>query len=221
MKNHPFVELEFDEYPPDEMVERSRRFYDEMNRRRTVRHYSERDVPREVLLNSLRTAGTAPSGAHKQPWHFSLVRDPRIKQRIREQAEIEERESYENRMPNEWIEDLEPLGTDWHKPFLTTCPWLIVVFARAYGLDEEGAKRKHYYVQESVGIAVGMLLAALQHAGVATLTHTPSPMGFLRDLLNRPENERAFMLIALGYPSEGCEVPDLRRKSIEAIVSEL
>ena len=221
MKNHSFVKLEFDEYPPDEMVERSRSFYEEMSRRRTVRHYSERDVPREVLLNVLRTAGTAPSGAHKEPWHFSLVRDPRIKQRIRDQAEIEERESYENRMPNEWIEDLEPLGTDWHKPFLTTCPWLIVVFARAYGLDDQGAKRKHYYVQESVGIAVGMLLAALQHAGVATLTHTPSPMGFLRDLLNRPDNERAYMLIALGYPSESCEVPDLRRKSIEAIVSEI
>ncbi len=165
-------------------------------------------------------AGTAPSGAHKQPWHFVLVGDPETKARIREAAEIEEKESYESRMPAEWLADLAPLGTDWHKPFLTTCPWLVVVFARVYGLEANtGVKSKHYYVQESVGIAVGFLLAALHQAGLATLTHTPSPMGFLAEILKRPKNERAYMLIAAGYPEKGCQVPDLRRKPLEDILT--
>lgn len=216
---HPFVPLEFVEYPPEEMLRRSREYYEEMDRRRSVRHYSDRPVAREVVENAIRTAGTAPSGAHKQPWHFALVGDVGMKRRIREAAEAEERESYENRMPQSWLDDLEPLGTDWHKPFLTTCPWLVVVFAQAYGLDAEGRKRKNYYVQESVGICVGMLLAALHHAGLATLTHTPSPMGFLQRILDRPENERAYMLIAVGYPEAGCRVPELSRRPLDAIMT--
>lgn len=219
---HPFVPLEFTEYPEDEMRLRARRYYEEMNRRRSVRHFSDRSVPREIVQDAVRTAGTAPSGAHKQPWQFVLVGTPEIRQAIRVAAEKEEKESYEHRMPPAWIEDLEPLGTDWRKPFLTTCPWLVVVFARQYEVrSEDGEKRKHYYVQESVGIAVGMLLAALHHAGLATLTHTPSPMGFLQKLLGRPPEERAYMLIALGYPEPGCRVPDVTRKPLEAILTEV
>ena len=218
---HPFVPLEFEELPDEEMRRRAREFFETMNRRRTVRQYADRPVPREVVEHAIRTAGTAPSGAHKQPWHFVLVGDPKIKREIRTAAEAEERESYEHRMPDEWLEDLEPLGTDWHKPFLTTCPWLIVVFSQAFGRapGKSDAKKKHYYVQESVGISVGMLLAALHVAGLATLTHTPSPMGFLRRILERPDNERAYMLIAVGYPESGCEVPDLDRKSLEDILT--
>jgi nitroreductase len=222
-RDHPFVPLDFDELPESEMRRRAREFYEQMDRRRTVRHFSDRSVPREILEDAIRTAGTAPSGAHKQPWHFVLVGDPKIKREIREAAEIEERESYEHRMPKAWLEDLAPLGTDWQKPFLTTCPWLVVVFAQAYGREEDGggAKRKHYYVQESVGIAVGMLLTALHVSGLATLTHTPSPMGFLQRILGRPDNERAYMLIAVGYPESGCEVPDLTRKKLGEIMTAL
>ena len=215
---HPFVPLRFEEYPPEEMLDRSRAFYEELNRRRTVRHFSDRPLSREVIQNAVRTAGTAPSGAHRQPWRFVVVQDPEVKERIREAAELEEKKNYEGRMPPAWIEDLEPLGTDWHKPFLTACPFLIVVFAETYRLDE-GEVTKNYYVQESVGIAVGLLLAALHHAGVATLTHTPSPMGFLREILGRPKNERAYMLIAAGYPEADCRVPDLGRKPLEDILS--
>jgi nitroreductase len=218
---HRFVELEFAEYPEDQMVGRSRAFYEEMDRRRSVRHFSDRPVPREVVANAVLTAGTAPSGAHMQPWHFALVGDPGVKQKLREAAEREEKESYEQRMPQAWLDDLEPLGTDWRKPFLTSCPWLIAVFARMYAVDPQGRKRKHYYVQESVGIAVGLLVAALHHAGVATLTHTPSPMGFMREILNRPDNERAYILIALGYPAKGCRVPELRRKPLSTILTEI
>ncbi len=217
---YPFIPLEFMELPQDDMLRRSRELYEEMSRRRTVRDYSDRPIPVEVMENAIRVAGTAPSGAHKQPWHFVLVGDPETKARIREAAEIEEKESYESRMPAEWLADLAPLGTDWHKPFLTTCPWLVVVFARVYGLEANtGVKSKHYYVQESVGIAVGFLLAALHQAGIATLTHTPSPMGFLAEILKRPKNERAYMLIAAGYPEKGCQVPDLRRKPLEDILT--
>lgn len=215
-----FIPLQFDGHPEEEMLERSRRFYEEMDRRRTVREFADRELPVEVLHQAILTAGTAPSGAHKQPWRFVLVGDPRVKQEIRRAAEREEKENYSGRMPPAWIEDLEPLGTDWHKPFLTTCPRLIVVFAENYGVEKDGGKRKNYYVQESVGIAVGMLLAALHHAGVATLTHTPSPMAFLQKILRRPPNERAYMLIACGYPAEGCQVPDLKRKSLEEILTE-
>ncbi len=218
---HKFVPLEFTEYPQDEMKRRAEAFYEAINRRRSVRHFSDRTVAREIVRDAIHAAGTAPSGAHKQPWHFVMVGDAETKQGIREAAEVEERESYEHRMPQPWLDDLAPLGTDWHKPFLTTCPWLIVIFAKTYGVDEEGGKRKHYYVQESVGIATGMLLTALHLAGLATLTHTPSPMGFLHKILKRPENERAYMLIAVGYPEAGCRVPDLRRKPLEEILNEV
>jgi len=217
--NYPFEPLEFVKYTPEQMLERSTAYYDEMARRRSVRHYSDRAVDRAIVENAIRTAGTAPSGAHKQPWHFALVGGLEVKRKIREAAEAEERESYENRMPQTWLDDLAPLGTDWHKPFLTTCPWLVVILAKTYGLEESGEKRKNYYVQESVGIAVGMLLAALHHAGLATLTHTPSPMGFLPEALGRPGNERAYMLVALGYPEEGCEVPQLERLPLESIMT--
>ena len=214
----PFVSLDFEEYPPEEMVRRSREFREEMDRRRTVREFSSRIVPPGVVLNAIRTAGTAPSGAHKQPWSFVMVTDPEIKARIREAAEVEERENYEHRMPASWLADLAPLGTDWRKPFLTTCPCLVAVFAQTYGQLDKGLV-KHYYVQESVGIAVGFLLAALHHAGLATLTHTPSPMGFLRDVLGRPANERPYVLVALGFPEKGCRVPDLERKPLEEILT--
>ena len=215
--DHPFVPLDYREYPVEEMRRRARAFYEDMNRRRTVRDYAPREVPREVIEDAVRAAGTAPSGAHKQPWTFVLVRDAEVRRKIREAAEAEEKESYEHRMPQSWLDDLAPLGTDWHKPFLTTCPSLLVIFAQSYAL-EDGVKKKHYYVQESVGIAVGMLIAALHHAGVATLTHTPSPMGFLGEILERPDNERAYMLLALGYPTEDCEVPALERKPLDDIL---
>lgn len=213
-----FVPLDFTEYPAEEMAQRARDFYEEIRRRRTVRHFSDRPVAREVVEWAVRAAGTSPSGAHKQPWHFVLVGDPRVKARIREAAEAEERENYERRFPAEWLRDLAPLGTDWRKPFLTRCPWLLAVFARQYGKQAGGIAR-HYYVQESVGMAVGLLLAALHHAGVATLTHTPSPMGFLREILGRPDNERPYVLVALGYPEPGCLVPDLDRKTLEEILT--
>ncbi len=170
------------------------------------------------MTNAIQTAGTAPSGAHKQPWTFVLVSDHETKARIRAAAEAEEKDSYERRMPKEWLEDLAPLGTDWHKPFLTICPWLVVVMAQTYATTPRGLA-KHYYVQESVGIATGFLLAALHHAGLATLTHTPSPMGFLRTILGRPEGERVFLLVATGVSAaEGCQVPDLVRKPLNRIL---
>lgn len=212
-----FIPLQFHEYTKDEMLLRSRAFHAEMERRRTVREFAERPVAEEILKNAIKTAGTAPSGAHKQPWTFVLVGDPETKARIRQAAEAEEKESYERRMPQEWLDDLAPLGTDWRKPFLTICPWLIVVMAQTYATTPRGLA-KHYYVQESVGIATGFLLAALHHAGLATLTHTPSPMGFLRDLLGRPEGERVFLLVAAGYPAPECEVPNLARKPLERIL---
>ncbi|TDI45168.1 MAG: nitroreductase family protein [Acidobacteria bacterium] len=215
---YPFVPLDFRSFPEGEMLARVREFYQDLNRRRTVREYSDRPVPCEILQQAILAAGTAPSGAHKQPWTFVLVGDPAVKAKIREAAEIEEKENYTRRMPEAWLKDLAPLGTDENKPFLTTCPWFIVIFAQLWGLGANGEKNKHYYVNESVGIATGMLLAALHRAGLATLTHTPSPMGFLHRILERPENERAYMLIALGYPKKGCKVPDLQRKSLEQIV---
>jgi nitroreductase len=219
---YPFEPLLFTEYPPEEMDRRAREFQEEMQRRRTVREFAPRPVPRELVERAISTAATAPSGAHKQPWRFVLVGDPAVKQRIREAAEVEEKESYERRMPESWLEALAPLGTDWHKPFLTVCPWLVVVFAEAFGSDPDtGEKRKNYYVQESVGIALGFLLAALHHTGLATLTHTPSPMGFLQNILNRPNNERAYMLVAVGYPEKGCRVPQLERKGLDEILTQV
>ena len=195
----------------EEMRDRARSFYEHMNQRRTVRDYASRTVPRDVIEDCIRTAGTAPSGAHMQPWHFVVVTDPKVRRRIRLAAEAEEREFYSGRAPDEWLEALERLGTDAEKPFLETAACLIVVFARSYGIEPGGKRRKHYYVQESVGIATGLLIAALHNAGLATLTHTPSPMGFLSSVLNRPENERPFLVLVAGYPAPGARVPDLCR----------
>jgi len=207
------------ERPVDEMRRRARAFYENMNRRRTVRDYSARPVPRDVIEDCIRTAGTAPSGAHMQPWHFVVVTDPTVRRRIRLAAEAEEREFYSGRAPDDWLEALAHLGTDAEKPFLETASCLIVVFARRYGLDFEGERRKHYYVQESVGIATGMLIAALHEAGLATLTHTPSPMGFLSSVLDRPENERPFLILVAGYPAPDARVPDLHRQPLDGIAT--
>ena len=208
------------ERPPEDMKERARAFYEDIRRRRTVRDYSDRHVPVEVIEDCIRSAGTAPSGAHMQPWHFVVVRDPELKRRIRVAAEAEERDFYENRAPPEWLAALARLGTDAHKPFLETAPCLIAIFARSYGIDEAtGERRKHYYVQESVGIATGMLITALHHAGLVTLTHTPSPMGFLSSLLERPDNERPYLLLVAGYPAPGARVPDIERKDLGEIAT--
>ncbi|MBL7939219.1 MAG: nitroreductase family protein [Flavobacteriales bacterium] len=201
-----------------EMRDRAKRFHELLAGRRSVRHFSEEPVPIEVIEHLVRTAGTAPSGAHKQPWTFCVVTDPALKHAIRKAAEEEERASYEGRMPPEWLEDLAPLGTDWHKEFLDIAPCLIVVFKRAYEVMPDGSKRKNYYVEESVGIASGFLLAAARNAGLVTLTHTPSPMNFLARILQRPENERAFLLIPVGYPAADCEVPDLQRKTLDQVL---
>jgi nitroreductase len=192
-----------------------------MRRRRTVRQFSSEPVPYELVENAIATAATAPSGAHQQPWTFVVVSDTGLKREIRRAAEEAERRSYESRMPNEWLEALRPLGTDWRKPHLEDAPFLIVVFEQAYGLAPDGGKVKHYYVRESVGIAVGLLLASLHHAGLATLTHTPSPMGFLRELLGRPVNERPYVLVPVGYPTDGCTVPDLERKPLDDLLVRL
>jgi len=197
----------YPERPLDEMRRRVSDFYAEIRRRRTVRDFSPRAVPRDILEQALLAAGTAPSGANMQPWHFVVVGDPDLKRRIRAGAEVEERAFYHGRAPREWLEALAPLGTDEHKPFLETAPYLIVVFAMSYGVLSDGRKVKNYYVQESVGIAVGLLITALHHAGLATLTHTPSPMGFLNRLLGRPANERPYLVLVTGFPAEGARVP--------------
>lgn len=204
-------------YDATEMLQRSRDFYQEMNTRRTLRMFSDKPVPRELIEQLLMTAGTAPSGAHKQPWTFCAVGDPQIKAQIREAAEKEEYVNYHGRMSDEWLQDLEPFGTDWNKPFLETAPWLLVVFKKSYDLEGE-EKKKNYYVNESVGIACGFLLAAIHHAGLAALTHTPSPMNFLQQILGRPDNERPFLLIPVGYPADDAVVPDLRRKTAEEFI---
>lgn len=213
-----FVRLDgWHERPPEEMQSRARDFYELMNRRRSVREFSSRPIPAGVLEPCLLTAGSAPSGAHKQPWQFVVVRDPEVKRQIRRAAEEEERQFYGGRAPDDWLAALEPLGTDAHKPFLEAAPCLIAIFARSYAEDESGMREKHYYVQESVGIATGFLIAALHSAGLATLTHTPSPMGFLNSILGRPRNERPFLLLVTGYPADDVRVPELSRKSLDEI----
>jgi len=207
----------YEEYPLTEMVERSQKFYEELNRRRTVRQFSGRSVPSEIIENCISAAGTAPSGAHLQPWKFVIVGNPEIKTKIQAQAEAGEREFYSGKTTQNWVRDLEPLGTDDHKSFLTVAPWLIVVFAQKYGLDSIDATRKHYYVAESVGIASGILITALHHAGLASLTYTPSKSNFLNKLLERPENERPFMIVATGFPAEDAKIPDLERKLLSEI----
>ena len=213
-KFHP---LDFTRRTPEEMIERSKSFLEELRKRRTVRHYSDEPVPREALVNCIETAAQAPSGANKQPWTFVLVTDPEIKSQIRVAAEKEEHEHYHKRAPESWLRDLAPLGTDEHKPFLETAPALIVIFAQKYGDTRD---QQHYYVNESVGIATGFLLAALHNAGFATLTHTPSPMKFLAEILGRPGNERAYLLIPVGYPADDCEVPQITRKQLSEVLVE-
>ncbi len=194
----------------------------EMDRRRSVREFSDRPVPRVLIEQAIRCASTAPSGAHQQPWTFVLTGDPEVKRRIRVAAEVEERENYEGgRLPPHWREDLEPLGTDWRKPFLETVPWIVVVFEQRYGTRPDGSRQHHYYVKESVGIACGMFVDALHRMGLSTLTHTPSPMAFLRDLLGRPESERPFIVFPIGYAADDCEVPDLTRKSLDEVMVEV
>jgi len=206
------------EYPVAEMVQRSRQFAEEMQRRRSVRQFSDRPVPRPIIESCLEAAGTAPSGAHQQPWHFVVVSDSGLKQAIRSAAEAAEAEFYAT-APAEWLAALAPLGTDANKPYLETAPYLIAVFAERYRQEADGTRIPHYYVMESVGIATGFLLAALHHAGLATLTHTPNPMGFLNEVLERPPNERAVMLVVAGYPAPGARVPDLQRKPLSAIAT--
>jgi iodotyrosine deiodinase len=211
------VRLEFERLSADEQLARSREFLERMSARRSVREFSQEPVEFELIENAIAAAGTAPSGANQQPWTFVVVSDPALKREIRAAAEAEEREAYEHRMTEEWLQALEPLGTDWRKPHVEDAPYVIAVFEQAYGL--EGDRRwKHYYAKESVGIAVGLLLASLHLAGLATLTHTPSPMSFLGRILGRPRNERAFCLIPVGYPAEGTIVPKLEKKPLEKIL---
>lgn len=204
---------------PEEVRAGARAFYDEIRRRRTVRDFSSRSVPREVIESCLLAAGTAPNGANRQPWHFVAVSDPEIKRRIREAAEEEERVFYRDRAPDDWLEALAPLGTDENKPFLERAPWLVAIFAQSWEPTGEGGRRKNYYVTESVGIATGILVTACHAAGLVTLTHTPSPMGFLNVILGRPKHERPFLLLVVGYPEEGALVPDLEKKSLDEIAT--
>ncbi|PHI20148.1 nitroreductase family protein [Lewinellaceae bacterium SD302] len=215
--NQPFELYEAAIYEPAEMLDRSKAFYRALDKRRTVREFSDRPVPKAVIENIVRTASTAPSGAHKQPWTFCVVSDAKIKASIREAAEKEEYENYHGRMSEDWLDDLKPFGTDHIKPFLEVAPYLIVVFKKAYDLGPDGEKQKNYYVNESVGLAGGMLLAAIHHAGLVAVTHTPSPMNFLQKVLNRPANERPFLLVPVGYPAKDAKVPSLTRKPLEEI----
>ncbi len=209
----------YQSYPVDDMTRRARAFYEDIRRRRTVREFSDRPVPRAIIEDCLRAAGTAPSGANLQPWHSVAIADPAVKREIRVAAEKEEALFYRERAPQEWLDALAPLGTDEHKPFLDVAPWLIAIFARNFDVRDDGARVKQYYAQESVGIATGLLVAAVHHAGLVSLTHTPSPMGFLNTLLGRPAHERPFLLLVVGYPADQANVPDIRRKPLDAIAT--
>lgn len=214
---YPFVPYHTAAYTSEETQQKADTFYEFMDSRRSVREFSDKAVPKEVIRQLLMTASTAPSGAHKQPWTFCAISSADLKAKIRVAAEKEEFDSYNGRMTPEWLEDLAPLGTDWRKPFLDVAPWIIVVFRRAYDL-KEGKKRNNYYVSESVGIACGFLIAAIHHAGLVTLTHTPSPMNFLTKLLNRPDNERPYLLLPVGYAADQVTVPDLKRKTEDEVI---
>ena len=214
---HPFVQLKHEELTEEEMKERAKTFYHLMDTRRSVRNFSDKKIPKEVIENIILTASTAPSGAHKQPWTFCLISNTELKAKIRSLAEEEEKKSYGGRMSERWLKDLAPLGTDWVKEFIDIAPWVIIVMKRAYEI-EDGKKFNNYYVSESVGIAAGFLIAAIHNAGLVTLTHTPSPMNFLAKALNRPENERPFLLLPVGFPTENAEVPDLSRKRLEDVL---
>ncbi len=217
-ENVSFVPYQFERFPEDEMLRRSIDFLERMSNRRTVREFSDEPIPSEILDNAIATAGTAPSGANKQPWHFCVITDPEIKKKIREAAETEEKENYERRYSEEMKKDLSKFETNFVKEYLTTAPALIVVFRESYKVVD-GVRYKNYYVNESVGIATGMMIAALHNAGLATLTHTPNPMRFLNDILNRPQNETPIVLMPIGYPAEGAKVPDINRKPLDEIMS--
>lgn len=220
MSNYPTIPLaDYREYPVDEMRQRLNDFCVDINRRRTVRDFSDRPVPRDIIETALRAANTAPSGANLQPWHFAVVSGPETKRKIREAAEAEEREFYTHRASEEWLAALEPLGTDEQKPFLETAPYLIAVFLQKFGELPDGRKVKHYYPAESTGLATGILITALHTAGLATLTHTPSPMKFLNQILDRPKSERPFLLLVVGYPADDARVPDIKRKSLDEFAS--
>ena len=218
--DHPRETLKFERLTKAQQRQALENFHRRISQRRSVRHFSPEPVPFDLIESAIRCAATAPSGANQQPWRFVVVRDPELKRQIREAAEAEERENYERRFPEEWLEALEPFGTDWRKEFLEIAPYLIVVFRIDYGLQPEDPERhiKHYYVAESVGIATGILLTALHLAGLATLTHTPSPMGFLSRLLERPTNERPFVLIPVGYPAADATVPKIAKKSLDEVI---
>ena len=209
----------YQEYPVDQMRRRAADFYRDMLRRRTVRHFSDRPIPKDVIEDCVRVAATAPSGANLQPWHFVLVSDPAVKRQIRMAAEEEEREFYGKRAPQEWLDALAPLGTDADKPFLETAPFLIAIFVQRYGVLPDGRVMKHYYANESTGIAAGMLITAVHNAGLASLTHTPSPMGFLNRILRRPDNEKPFLLLVVGYPAEDAAVPEIGKKSFAEVAT--
>ena len=213
-----FQKLDHNPYPESKMIERSTTFFDLMLQRRTIRDFSDRPIPIEIIQNAILTASSAPSGANKQPWYFGIVKDPKVKKNIRLAAEKEEKLFYEKRAPESWLQDLNQFDTDWHKPFLEKAPFLIAVFKQNYDLGRAD-KRKNYYVNESVGIAIGFLLVALHNAGLATLVHTPSPMGFLEKILNRPQNEKAVVLIPVGYPAANTKVPKLKKKSFEDVAT--
>ena len=217
INGHPYIEYIRDVYEPHEMIERSATYFQWLDGRRTVRDFSDKTVAKEVIENIIKSASTAPSGAHKQPWTFCVVSNPDIKKKIREAAEAEEKESYSNRMSEEWLNDLKHLGTNWEKPFLEIAPYLIIVFKKVFNLDSKGTKTNNYYVNESVGLASGFLLTAIHNAGLTALTHTPSPMAFLTKILDRPENERPFLLIPVGYPVVETYVPQLERKPLQDV----
>jgi len=218
MQDLPHIPLDFHPHAADPMHERADAYYELMNRRRSVRFFSDKPVPRHLIEQAIRTAGTAPSGAHREPWRFVAISAPALKREIRIAAEKEEYESYHGRMNQEWLDALAPIGTDWQKPFLETVPWIVVCFAELYGLDADGNRTKNYYVQESCGLACGLFIAALHNMGLATLTHTPSPMKFLGQILGRPKNEKPFILFPVGYPADDATVPDLHRKPLDEIV---
>lgn len=218
MKTENWIKYEGIQVTDDKVVERSQAYYEMMDKRRSIRIFSDKHVPFAAIKNIVRTASSAPSGAHKQPWTFCVVSDPKIKKKIRAAAEEEEYTNYHGRMSEDWLEDLKAFGTDWNKPFLEVAPYLIIVFKKAYDLDENNQKSKNYYVNESVGIACGFLISAIHQAGLVTLTHTPSPMNFLQKILNRPDNERAYLLIPVGYPEADVEVPDIKRRGLDEIM---
>ncbi|WP_420401395.1 nitroreductase family protein [Flagellimonas sp.] len=218
LNGYKHVLYEGETYSSNESLERSQEFHEWLDKRRSVREFSDQKVPKEIIDNLILSASTAPSGAHKQPWTFCAVSNPALKTEIRKAAEAEEKESYEHRMSERWKKDLEPLGTDMHKPFLEIAPWLIIAFKKVYEFDENGEKHNNYYVNESIGIACGMLISAIHNAGLVTLTHTPSPMNFLTKILDRPSNERAFLLLPVGYPKTPTYVPDIHRKGLDEIV---